>query len=71
MYKLLSPKGYPYLSPNSFDHAELQTSGSAGFVQQAQLVPAEAFDHLVEGGLGGAFTQWLAIEEPPAPAAAA
>lgn len=50
--------------------AEFQTSGLAAFVEHAQLMPATG-ERVVEGSILSALPNRLAIEEPPAPAAAA
>ena len=53
------------------DDTEFEAGGLAGFVEDAELVAAQVFEAGIDEVLVGAVAQRRAVEEPPAPAAAA
>ncbi len=52
-------------------HAEFKPGGLTGLIQHTELIAAQALETGIDAALVGTVAQWRAVEEPPAPAAAA
>ena len=69
----LHNKKWEGLAPDEalIHHAEFKPGGLTGLIQHTELIPAQALEAGIDAVLVGTVAQWRAVEEPPAPAAAA